>query len=136
MKMLVKIEAIMIAPCGVNCLACSAYLDRKKPCFGCRAPIEQITRKSCRDCVKKECAFEKGIQWCFECHSFPCSRIKSLNKRYKQNYGVDLVQNGLNARQDMNAFLQAQQEQFTCNFCGGIIDQHHQRCSECGSTVK
>jgi len=43
----------MIAPCGVNCLACSAHLDSKNPCPGCQAPIEKITRKSCRNCVKK-----------------------------------------------------------------------------------
>ena len=29
MKMPEKIEPSMIAPCGVNCLACSAHLDKK-----------------------------------------------------------------------------------------------------------
>lgn len=128
------IDKNMIAPCGVNCLACSAHLNSRNPCPGCRAPNEEITRKSCRNCVKKRCAFEHGFQWCFECSHFPCSRIKGLDERYRQNYNVDLVQNGLNARMDMNAFLQAQKERFTCKFCGGMIDQHHQRCSECGKT--
>lgn len=132
MKMPDKIEARMIAPCGVNCLACSAHLDSKKPCRGCRAPIEKITRKSCRNCVKKRCAFERGFQWCFECSRFPCARIRSLDQRYRQNYDVDLIQNGSDARLDMDAFLQAQRERFACKFCGGVIDQHHQRCGECG----
>ncbi len=132
MRMPVKIEASMIAPCGVNCLACSARLSSKKPCPGCRAPIEKITRKSCRNCIKKQCAFQQGFQWCFECSRFPCARIKSLNQRYQQNYNVNLIQNGLDAKRDMEAFLQVQKELFTCKFCGGIIDQHHQSCSECG----
>ena len=135
MKMPQKIEARMIAPCGVNCLACSAYLDSKKPCPGCRAPIEQIARKSCRNCVKKQCALERGLQWCFECSRFPCTRIKSLDKRYQHNYDVDLIQNGSDAKRDMDAFLQTQRECFTCKSCGGIIDQHHQKCSECGKNT-
>lgn len=136
MKMPEKIEAGMIAPCGVNCLACSAHLDSKKPCPGCRAPLEKIDRVSCRNCVKKRCAFERSLQWCFECGRFPCARIKSLDQRYRQNYGVYLIQNGLDAKRDMDAFLQAQRECFACKSCGGVIDQHHQRCSECGKDAR
>lgn len=130
-----QIEQNMIAPCGVNCLACSAHLDNKNPCPGCCAAVDLITRKSCRNCVKKKCAFEKDLQWCFECSRFPCARIKSLNRRYQQNYNVDLVQNGYDAKQDMDAFLLAQRAWFICQSCGGVIDQHR-RCSECGEEGK
>lgn len=132
MKMNDNISETMIAPCGVNCFACSAYLNDKKPCAGCRAPDELITRKSCRNCTKKKCNLERGLQWCFQCSEFPCSRIKSLNKCYIQNYNVDIVQNGFDARKNMQDFLNAQKEQFTCKLCGGVIDQHHKKCSECG----
>ena len=122
-----------MAVCGVNCLACSAYLHKKNPCPGCVAPKEKHVRKSCRECAKKECAFEKGIRWCFECGSFPCSRIKSLSKRYVSHHGVDLIENGVQAQGNMDAFLAEQQKRFSCKTCGGIIDQHHKRCSECGA---
>ncbi len=123
-----------LAPCGVYCAACSAWLDSKNPCPGCRALDEQITRKSCRNCAKKRCAAAQGVRWCFECTRFPCARIKDLDKRYRQNYGVDLIQNGRDAQADMAAFLRAQQTRFTCPACGGTIDQHHRRCSVCGKT--
>lgn len=132
MKMFDEISEKMIAPCGVNCLACSAYLSNKTPCAGCRAPDELITRKSCRNCLKKKCAFDKGLEWCYQCSSFPCSKIKDLNKRYTQNYNVDLIQNGLDAKNDIQAFLLFQKERFTCQSCGGVIDQHHKKCSDCG----
>lgn len=135
MIMSVKIESKMIAPCGVNCLACSAYLNKKHPCPGCRASSEEHKRKSCRNCIKKKCAFDKGLTWCFECTCFPCSRIKDLNKRYKQNYEVDLVQNGLDAQQNMELLMEAQRKRFSCQQCGGVIDQHHRKCSECGKEV-
>ncbi len=134
MKMPEKISENMIAPCGVNCLACGARLDKKNPCPGCRAPEEQITRKSCRNCEKKNCAFDQSLRWCFECEQFPCQRINSLNNTYRQKYDVDLVQNGNDAKQDMVTFLRKQAERFTCKACGGIIDQHRRKCSECGST--
>lgn len=132
MKMPEKIESEMIAPCGVNCLACSAHLASKKPCPGCRAPTEIITRVSCRNCAKKQCVSKRGFQWCFECSCFPCARIKSLNQRYLQHYDVDLIQNGLEGKRNMDAFLQMQAERFSCSICCGVIDQHQKLCSECG----
>jgi hypothetical protein len=128
-----KIENEMIAVCGVNCLACSAYLNKKNACPGCRASEKEHNRKSCISCVKRKCAFDKGLRWCFECKQFPCPKIKGLSKRYTQNYGIDLVQNGLEARKDMDSFLSEQRKYFVCETCGGIIDQHHQKCSECGT---
>lgn len=132
MKMPDKLDKSLIAPCGVNCLACSAYLNSKNSCPGCRAPLEEQKRKSCQSCAKKRCAFEQGLNWCFECGRFPCSRVKSLGKRYQENYDVDLIQNGLDARADMDAFLESQRERFSCEACGSIIDQHHKKCSDCG----
>ena len=134
MKMPSKIKKEMIAVCGVNCIACSAYLNTKKPCPGCRAPKEEHTRKSCRDCLKKDCAFEKGLSWCFACSQFPCSKIKKLNKQYVKNYDIDLIKNGLEAKSNIEAFLATQLKQFTCTTCGGIIDQHRQICSSCGAS--
>lgn len=133
MKMPDKIDSNLIAPCGVNCGACGAHLDAKKPCPGCRAPEEAQIRKSCRNCAKKNCAFARGHAWCFECGRFPCARIKRLNARYTQHYGVDLVQNGLEAKVNMQAFLLAQRERFQCKRCGGVISQHKGMCSECGA---
>ena len=135
MKMPEEIDNSILSTCGVNCLACSAHLSLKDPCPGCRASDEEITRKSCRDCMKKKCAFEQGYNWCFECGRFPCSKVRSLNKRYLRNYNVDLIQNGADAKQDMQTFLHQQKLRFTCTVCGGIVDQHRCRCSECGSAV-
>ena len=132
MRMPATIPPDMLAICGVNCLACSSHLHAKKPCPGCCAPREAHTRKSCRDCQKKTCATEKGLTHCFLCEDFPCQSVKKMSKRYQKGYGVDLIANGLWAKQDMSAFLADQQTCFTCT-CGGIIDQHHRVCSICST---
>lgn len=121
-----------LAPCGACCATCSAHLSGKKPCPGCRAPAHTITRKSCRVCKKRACASEKGLTWCFECADFPCASIRAMSRRYVQAYEIDLIQNGLDARCDMDAFLRAQAEAFTCDACGGVMDQHVRACSVCG----
>lgn len=35
MKMPEKIEPVMFAPCGMNCLVCYKHCYHKKPCTGC-----------------------------------------------------------------------------------------------------
>lgn len=136
MKMGDMISDKMLAPCGVNCLFCSAHLSKKNACPGCRVPEELITRKSCRNCKKKQCVLDKGLQWCFQCSEFPCAKIVGLNKRYIKNYDINLIQNGLDANKDMDLFLQTQKNIFTCKKCSGIIDQHYKKCSDCGRSFE
>lgn len=132
MKMPELADRSIIAFCGVNCLACSAFLDIKNPCPGCRHPAEVQKRKSCINCAKKKCAVEHRVNWCFECPSYPCGRIKSLNQTYQKNDQIDLIKNGNDAKSDFTSFLHRQQMQLTCPFYGGIINQHCSICSECG----
>jgi len=132
MKMPENFDEDMIAPCGINCLACNAYLNGKTKCPGCRAPLDKISRKTVRECPIKKCAFEKGLKWCFEDMGYPCPKIKALSRRYLKNYSVDIIENAKGARWDIPAYLKAQQELFTCKSCGGIINQHRKTCSDCG----
>ena len=131
MRMPKQIDANLLAPCGVNCLACSAYLRAHDACPGCRATEELQKRKSCQNCAKKRCLDKTGLHWCFECERFPCTAINSQSKRYREKYGIDLVENSRRAARDLPAFLRAERNRFTCLLCGGVIDQHNRCCSEC-----
>ena len=129
MKIPKEITNEMIATCGINCLACSAYLGNR--CNTCHTPIAKQKRKSCRNCLIKSCALSKGFTWCFQCDEFPCEKTSSLFKRYKKNFNIDLIQDGLEARKDLSSFLNNQKEHYTCRICGGIVNLHHRKCSEC-----
>lgn len=121
----------LIAPCGIYCLACSAFLSPKNPCPGCRAEEARITRKSCRACKKKRCAQTRGLTWCFESGQFPCAAIRDLSKRYAANYRINLIQRGQAGRADVNALARHLLRVSTCPDCGGLIDCHHLVCSGC-----
>ena|GEM_PF-4232893 len=56
----------------------------------------------------------------FLCNKFPCAKVNNLSKQYTENYGINLIQNGLSAREDMSTFLSEQAEPFTCKVFGSI----------------
>lgn len=126
-----RIGQELIAPCGVDCLACSAFLRARTSCAGCRA--DGPKPKHCLTCARLACATERGVTWCFECDRYPCRRIRSLDASYVTRYDVPLVEQGRRAlAEGIEEHLRRERERWACA-CGGVIDQHAGRCSECGS---
>lgn len=80
----------LIAPCGMNCGLCLHYLREKNKCPGCFCGRKVNGR--CIKCAIKLCKERKG-DYCFECDKFPCERLKRLDKRYQEKYGMSEIQN-------------------------------------------
>lgn len=76
----------IIPPCGVFCGGCPRYDRLKKPCLG--------AEEGCRKCKTfyECCITKKGLQFCFQCKTFPCYRFKKFAESWKQ-YGQDLIAN-------------------------------------------
>ena len=73
----------LVAPCGVNCFNCSAFLRKKVSCPGCRS--DGVNKpKHCINCSRKACAQEQGLKYCFECIKYPCEKIKRLQTTYRE----------------------------------------------------
>lgn len=130
------IDPIMFAPCGMNCKVCYKHCYTKKPCDGC-LKSDAGKPEHCRKCKIKECVKSRGYTYCHECPDFPCKQIKSLEKSYNQRYGVSLIENSqFVLEHGLTAFMQQQQEKYTCPKCGGIISLHDSECSECKWKIK
>lgn len=127
-------EEQLIAPCGIHCAYCYAYLRKKNHCPGCYAD-DKLKPKSCRNCFKKNCVREKGISYCIECDVFPCQKMKYFNKRYKTRYRTDLIA-GLEIikNEGKKAFLEAERKRLSCPECGGKINLHTKECQSCGKS--
>ncbi|MFA7186952.1 MAG: hypothetical protein A9183_03245 [Dehalococcoides mccartyi] len=134
MKMPETLNPQMLAPCGINCLACRAHLMQKKVCPGCFT--DSITKsESCRNCRIKACATEHGVNACAECGAFPCSLIGHIDKRYRLRYGLSLIENGLFLKQNgFEVFSAREKERWTCPECEGIVCLHNRTCSSCLKT--
>ena len=83
----------LIAPCGMNCNLCKAYLRDKDKCPGCRdMPKGHYVRK----CMIRNCKILKKqkLKFCSDkCEKFPCTRLKNLDKRYRKKYGMSMIDN-------------------------------------------
>lgn len=135
MKFDTAIPTTMLAPCGMNCAICYVHLKRKKACEGCRGR-ENSQPDHCRKCSIRDCVSGRGIDFCFECSSFPCTVIKRLDKSYRQRYQVSLIENSLRIRTIGTAgHLLEEKQKWTCMECGGVISLHDRLCSECGAKI-
>ncbi|MFA5054841.1 MAG: DUF3795 domain-containing protein [Dehalococcoidia bacterium] len=122
----------LIAPCGMNCGVCMAYLREKNRCPGCRGndtdkPISCVRCKiiNCETLAKSKSKF------CFECEK-RCARLKQLDKRYRTKYGMSMIENLEFIRdKGMDKFLRWQAEKYKCPKCGGVICVHNKKCYDC-----
>ncbi len=118
----------LIAPCGMNCAICSAYLREKNHCGGCYAPYRLCNI----NCTISACENVKD-RYRHDCGGFPCRRLKQLDKRYRTKYHMSMLDNLAAIKKDgIRAFVKTERERWTCKACEGTIDIHHFRCSSCG----
>ena len=128
----------LIAPCGMNCALCASNLALKNDvrsksvkmpyCTGCRARNKQCAF------VKKQCpkVLNGEVTYCYECASFPCDNLKTLDKRYKERYRMSMIDNlRFIKKQGMESFLAEQEKTWTCPSCGEVICCHNGVCFNC-----
>jgi len=128
----------LIAPCGMNCALCANYLALKNDlkskgikipyCTGCRQ-----RNKKCAF-IKKQCSklLNAEVAYCFECTSFPCDRLKTLNDRYKERYKMSMIENlSFIKEHGMQNFLEEQAKRWKCPNCGELISCHNGACFNC-----
>ena len=124
----------LVAPCGMNCGICSAYLRNKNGCSGCRGDNADKSAYIL-GCVIRNCRTIKANQtgFCFECTEYPCKRLRALDKRYRTRYAVSMTDNlGKIKEIGVEAFVRNELERWRCGKCGGVINVHRGRCSKCG----
>ena len=125
---------MLIAPCGINCRLCRAYVRDKKACQGCRGE-NTFKSNACATCLIKNCEkMVKGkFEYCFECDEFPCARLTHLDKRYRTKYGTSAIENLINIKKfGIRNFVKNENKKWTCPECGAMICMHKPLCLSCG----
>lgn len=134
----INIDKTLIAPCGMNCGICRAYLREKNKCPGCNSP-DLNKPKYCIVCRIKNCEELKKTtaNYCFSCKGFPCARLKQLDRRYRTKYGMSMIDNLKRIKETgIENFMVIENEKWTCEKCGDIICVHTWKCTKCGYQVK
>lgn len=137
-KKATTMSEILIAPCGMNCRLCWGYIRDKNACPGCLIIDSQESRKSkCRStCRIKNCErlLNGQTKHCSKnCQSFPCYRLRQLDKRYTTKYAMSMLDNlRMINEMGIRAFIQTEAEKWVCPECGEIICVHKPVCLACG----
>ncbi len=128
----------MISPCGMNCALCSSYLAFKNDVTskGVKMPYCKGCRPRNKNCafLKKSCSklLNGEVNFCFECTSFPCDRLTSIDKRYKSLFRMSMIENlNLIKEKGIDKFLTEQNEVWKCKSCGELICCHNGICYKC-----
>ncbi len=132
-------EDRLIAPCGMNCALCIAYLGKKYD-----INRQGFKRTYCEGCLPRgenclhmgdSCELLRNgkVRFCYECDDYPCKRLKALDKRYSMKYHMSMIEN-LNDIKEHGAqsFLEKQAEKWSCPECGRAICCHNGLCLVCG----
>ncbi len=128
----------LIAPCGMNCGACIAYLREKNKCGGCLG-LDSKKPKYCRECSVVTCEIRKNLlsHACYDCQKFPCRRIKQLDKRYRTKYHMSMIENLEMIRDEgLEMFLLKENNRWLCPDCGAPASVHRDTCFECGAMMR
>ena len=126
-------NVLLIAPCGMNCALCYAYQRNKNHCPGCRID-DECKSFSCVNCRIKNCDNFKGgnKSFCYECESFPCKRLKHLDKRYRTKYNMSMIENLINIKKlGLKKFINIENKRWACTKCGSSICVHKGYCLNC-----
>jgi Protein of unknown function (DUF3795) len=125
----------MIAPCGMDCALCMAISRKKDQCPGCRGPDEGKP-KYCVACKMVVCDLAPegpDGRFCITCGSFPCKRLKDIDKRYRTKYSMSMIENlGTIKDEGLDRFIEMEKKKWICKGCGGIVSVHRDNCLVCG----
>jgi len=128
----------LIAPCGMNCGICVSYLAMQN-----NLKKKGFSKKYCEGCLPrgKNCAFMKGncellgkglVRFCYECKEFPCRRLKSLDKRYRDKYHMSMIENQEFIQEHgIEKFLEKEEKKWKCPKCGDAVCCHNGLCMNC-----
>jgi hypothetical protein len=127
-------ERGMIAPCGMNCGSCLAYMRYKDHCLGCRVN-DDTKPASCKQCIIVNCDYLEKTEskFCYECQKYPCPRLKRLDKRYSIKYNTSFFDNlTMIKEKGIDSSLAFETERRACPQCGSTLCVHRPICFECG----
>ena len=121
-------KTILIAPCGMNCNLCIAYLRDKNKCPGCRE--DSIGKsKSCSSCIIKNCDQLNRNNWKYctkKCEKYPCKRLRDLDKRYRTKYDMSMISNLESINRDgIRKFINNEKEKYISG--NKIFCVHHKK---------
>lgn len=127
----------LIAPCRMNCDFITSYLAMKND-----LKLKGFGNMYCVGCLpgSKNCHYKnycellgKGlVRFCYDCSDFPCRRLNTLDKRYRNFYRMSMIENlEFIKNYGMDRFLEKEMAKWQCPEYGCVICCHNGLCYKC-----
>ena len=73
------------------------------------------------------------MRFCFDCDQMPCENLNRLDRRYRERYGMSMVENLKQIKTEgIEDFLKSQEAKYKCSECGDVVSVHDRKCYSCG----
>jgi predicted RNA-binding Zn-ribbon protein involved in translation (DUF1610 family) len=138
--------------CGLNCGACpvlaanergdeawikaTAEQWKKKPedlrCHGCKT---DVTAAFCTNCGMRNCARERGLEFCVECDEYPCDKISAFRNDDASHHSVVFTNLAIIKDKGVEAWLASDAKRWACPECGTRFYWYSEKCEECGAVL-
>ncbi|RPI76179.1 MAG: DUF3795 domain-containing protein [Desulfobacteraceae bacterium] len=135
--------------CGLYCDACMIMAANKNKtleslaqkwnrpvaqleCSGCKSGRVSVF---CRQCVIKNCAQTKAVEFCFECPEYPCPQIVAFNNDEDPHHSVVLKSLDNLKSIGLAQWLSDQDRRWRCSGCGTRFSWYEKTCTQCGQSV-
>ena len=138
--------------CGLNCGACPVGmandvgdLDELKSmaeswdrtpeellCSGCKS---EVTATFCTSRHMRECARDKGLEFCVDCADFPCEIITAFRNDDASHHSAVLSNLEMIGEIGVEAWLAAEAVRWSCPGCGKRFHWYTESCPGCGTEL-
>ncbi len=135
--------------CGLYCGACDIFLANEAGsvnqlaeswdispeelrCRGCKSRAHAYC---CRDCTIRQCATGRQVEYCYQCVSYPCSRLMSFRYDIYPHHSIVLYNLACIERQGIAQWLRDQKDRWSCHACKAAFSWYEQTCSNCSETL-
>ncbi|MDI6705815.1 MAG: DUF3795 domain-containing protein [Bacillota bacterium] len=143
-------EYIFDTYCGLYCGACEVLLVNRKgtvekaakiwkmdphnlKCTGCKTDTVSVF---CKNCQIRSCALDKGVNFCFQCHNYPCKELVDFNNDEHPHHLIVLRNLEAISKKGIEYWLKEQENRWSCPECGEKFSWYDEKCPICGSCLR
>ncbi len=135
--------------CGLYCGACDtlqanregrinelAKTWNRKPdelsCHGCKTTVNAVF---CGNCAIRSCAINKKVEYCFQCHDYPCQRLVDFRQDRHPHHSIILHNLEMIQKSGVENWLIEQEKRWRCPECKTVFAWYEQECDHCGAKL-
>jgi len=104
----------------------------KMECHGCKSDHPAEFAQICRI---RNCAREKGFDFCFECEDYHCERLRDFLEAHAAHPAIHLNNLERIKSAGLENWLSEQEKRWSCPSCGKKFHFDETTCIQCGSKL-